>query len=68
MNKKEAAIITAFTGISLGGKLFSEFHKYAEEKFNRLVFTHEMATTEFWEKLKELSKPDIMNLIENIED
>jgi hypothetical protein len=67
MNKRETAIITAFTGISFGGKLFPEFHKYAEEKFGHPIWTHEMASENFWEKLKELSKNDFINLVENIE-
>jgi len=66
MNKKESAIISAYTGISFGGKLFSDFHKYVEEKFNRPVFTHEMASEEIWEKIKKLSENDFINLVENI--
>lgn len=68
MNKRESAIITAYTGISFGGKLFSEFHKYVEEKFGHPVWTHEMAEKEFWEKLKKLSESDFIDLVENIKD
>ena len=63
MNKRETAIITAYTGISFGGKLFNEFHKYAEEKFGHPIFTHEMASPEFWEKLKKLSEDDMHALL-----
>ena len=68
MNKRESAIISAYTGLSFGGKLFSEFHKYVEEKFGHPVWTHEMASKEFWEKLKKLCEEDFINLAENIRD
>lgn len=68
MNKKESAIISAFTGISFGGTLFSEFHKYAEEKFGHPIWTHEMANEEFWVKLKELSTNDFTDLVNGIKD
>ncbi len=68
MNKRESAIISAYTGISFGGKLFNEFHKYVEEKFGHSVWTHEMANESFWGKLKELSTPDFTELAENIKD
>lgn len=68
MNKREAAIITAMTEINFGGTYFPEFHKYAEEKFGRPVFTHEMADKDFWDKLKELARNDFTLLAESIED
>jgi hypothetical protein len=68
MNKRETAIISAYTGISFGGSLFSEFHKYVEEKFGHSVWTHEMASPEFWEKLKKLSEQDLIEMIANIKE
>lgn len=68
MNKRESAIISAYTGVSFGGELFSEFHKYVEEKFGHPVWTHEMAKESFWVKLKELSFNDFSELAKNIED
>ena len=62
MNKREAAIISAYTGIGFGGYHFSEFHKYVEEKFGHPVFTHEMANQSFWDKLKELCFDDFKAL------
>ena len=38
MTKREAAIITAYTGILIGK--FNDFHKYIEEKAGRGVYTH----------------------------
>jgi len=66
MNKKESAIICAYTGVSFGGELFSPFHQYVEEKFNRPVFTHEMADPDFWVKLKDLARDDFIELAKNI--
>lgn len=68
MNKSEAVIIQAMTGISFGGELFSEFHQYVEKKFNRPVWTHEMAEKKFWEKLKELAMDDFISLVNDIKD
>ncbi len=67
MTLRESAIISAFTGVGFGGRLFPEFHKYVEEKFGHSVFTHEMASQEFCDKLKELSKPYFIKLAESIE-
>ena len=64
MNKREAAIITAYTGIYTGN--LSEFHSYAGEKFGHPIFTHEMADTEFLANLKELCREDFMALFEGI--
>ncbi len=68
MNKREAAIISAYTEVSFGGSHFSEFHKYVEEKFGHPVWTHEMGSKEFWDELKILSKDDFCYLAENLED
>ena len=51
MNKREAAVISAYTGILLGE--FSDLHKYVEEIFGRPVFTHEFPRVE--NEMKELS-------------
>lgn len=67
MNKREAAIITAFTGISFGGESFSEFHKYVEEKFGCAIFTHDMADKNFWNSLREFSRQDFLDLSNSIE-
>lgn len=67
MTKEEAAIISAYTGISFGGEHFNCFHKYAEEKFGHPVFTSEMASAEWWEKLKLLCADDFIRLANNLE-
>lgn len=62
MNNREAAIISAYTGVSFGGAHFSHFHQYVEEKFGRSVWTHEMADERFWAALKELAKDDFIEI------
>ncbi len=68
MNKRETAIITAVTGVSFGGPLFNEFHKYVEEKFEGPILTLEMTAQGFWDKLKELAMDDFACLVENVTD
>ena len=60
MNKREAAIVTAYTGRMIGS--FSDFHGYVEEVFKRPVFTHELGDKRIADKLKELSKPDFISI------
>ncbi len=66
MDNREAAIISAFTGISFGGSHFSHFHKYAEEKFGQPIWTHRMADEDFWIKLKELAKNDFLEICNSL--
>ena len=64
MTKREAAIISAYTGIMLGS--FSDTHKYAEEVMGRPLFTNQFAQNSICEELKEKSKPDFIKICENI--
>lgn len=64
MNKREGAIVTAYTGILIGD--FSEFHKYIEEIMGRPVFTIEMANKKTTKEIKEKSKTDFIKLSESI--
>ena len=58
MTKREAAIVSAYTGILLGE--FGEMHKYIETLFGRPVFTHELGNERIFEEIKTLSKPDFL--------
>lgn len=60
MTKREAAIISAYTGILIGK--FSDLHKYVQEKFDREVLTIEFASKHFESTLKKLSKSDFLNI------
>lgn len=66
ITKREAAIITAYTGIVLGS--FGEAHKFIEEILGRSVWTHELANNELWEEIKEKAKPHFIAINENIGD
>ena len=62
MTKREAAIISAYTGVLVGE--FDNLHKYIESLFNRPVFVHELPTLA--DLIKEKSRSDFMAL--KIED
>ena len=66
MDNHEAAIISAYTGISFGKSNFTHFHKYAEEKFGHSIWTHEMAFEQFWIRLKELAKNDFLEICNSL--
>lgn len=58
MTKREAAIVSVYTGVLIGD--FSDFHAYAEEVMGRPIFTHEFPNIA--DELKEKSKKDFMNI------
>lgn len=60
MTKKEAAIVTAYTGFMLGD--WHEFHKYAEKLFKRPIFTDEFAKPKMIEKMRIKSKKDFCSI------
>lgn len=58
MTKREAAIVSAYTGILIGE--FDDMHEYIEEIMQRPVFTHEMPF--IWNEIKERSREDFLNI------
>lgn len=58
MTKREAAIVSAYTGYLIGE--FSDFQAYAEEIIGRPIFTHDLTRLEY--ELKEKSKADFMSI------
>ena len=64
MNKREAAVISAYTGI-LCCK-FSTVHEYAEEVLGRPVYTHEFAFNDFTVKLKEAAKWEFITICQRV--
>lgn len=67
MTKHEAAIIQAYTGITmLVGDDFQIFTKYCADLLGHPIFTHEYPDYE--EKIKELSKTDFIEICRNLED
>ena len=64
MTKKEAAIISAYTGIFLGE--FSDMHEYIEQILGRPVFTHQLANEDINNEIKNKSRDDFMSLSKEI--
>lgn len=58
ITKREAAIISAYTGFLLGE--WDEVHKYIQELMGRPVWTHEMP--KLWDEIQAKAKPDFMKL------
>lgn len=63
MTRREAAIISAYTGVLCVS--FDALQEYVEEILGRSVFTHEMA--ERAEEIKEKSKKDFLLLCNSVE-
>ena len=67
MTKHEAAVIMAYTGITmLTGDDISIFTEYCEKLVGHPIWTHEYPDRE--EEIKELSKPDFIEICRNLED
>lgn len=63
MTDREKAIVMAYTGISmLVGDKFSIFHEYIEKICGRPIWTHQLAEKKVWNKIKEKSEPDFIQL------
>ena len=60
MTKREAAIVSAYTGYLIGE--FSELHKYVEEIIGRPVYTHEMGNKETFDEIKSKAKNDFVSI------
>lgn len=66
MTLKERVIVETYTGVCMvTGDERNEVYKYMAELMGRPVFTHELASKEIQDQLKELSKPDFVKLCEN---
>ena len=60
LTRDQAAIIGLYTGVSMGP--FEDVQKFAEDLLERPVFTHELANQDLCEKLKELVKPQFIQI------
>lgn len=61
MTKREAAIVSAYTGFLLGD--FGAMHEYIEEIMGRPVFTHEMGSGGVVDQIQAKAKPDFLQLV-----
>lgn len=60
MTKEEKLIVSAYTGVLMTD--FNDFHKFAEKKLDRPVFTHEFALKTTADELKLSVKKDFLRL------
>lgn len=67
MTKQESILISAYTGFMIT-ETFSEVHSFIEQTLDRPVFTHELASTQLTNELREKLKPQILELIKTIKD
>lgn len=58
LTKKQAAIITASTGVLVGS--ISNFHEYAEKICGHAIYTHELYLESMLNYLKERSRNDFL--------
>ena len=67
MTKHEAAVIEIYTGIvMLTGNDIKYAYEYAEKLLGFPIMTHEFLI--YADKLKELSKPDFIEICRHLED
>lgn len=60
MNKREAAIVSAYTGYLIGD--IKDMHRYIEEILGRQVFVHELANDDIVDEIREKSRYDFINI------
>ena len=60
MTKREAAIVSAYTGVLLGD--FDEMRRYINQIMGRSVYTHEMADGRVMQEIKRKAKNDFIDL------
>ena len=65
MTKKEAVLISAYTGFLLA-KNFGDVHEFCEELLGRPIWTHEFANDNVQQEIKDKCKPLIIELINGL--
>lgn len=61
MTKREAAIVSAYTGVLKGS--FFELKEYMDEILGCSAWTQALSGKEIWEEIKERSKKDFINIV-----
>lgn len=67
MTKREALVLSAFTGYLLW-RDFSDVHKLIEDTMNRPVWSHELGSKAFQEALREKLMPEVRDIIHGIRE
>jgi hypothetical protein len=60
LTKEQAIIITGYTGITACD--FSTFHEDVEKRLGHPIWTHEFASKELREKLREIYREDFIKI------
>lgn len=60
MTKREAAIVSAYTGFRIGD--WNETHKYIEEIMGRPILSHELGSPKIRIEMKKRSKQDFVSI------
>lgn len=66
MNKREAVVISAYTGTLLCE--FKDLHEYIEAVLGRSVFTHELGNKELVELIKFKSEEEFLEICSSIDE
>lgn len=66
MTRHEAVVLSAFTGILMCD--FQDMHEYIEKVMGYPVLTHEMGNREFMDEVKEATRSDFMEIVQNLTD
>ena len=61
ISKEDAVVLSAYTGVLMCD--FADLHTYIEQKLERPVFTHEMASDDLQKELKKASKADLLSIL-----
>ena len=64
MTKKEALIISAYTGVLMVD--FKSYHSFLEERIGRPIMSHELSEERFMAKIKECVKKDFLAICAEI--
>lgn len=69
MTLRERVIVETYTGVCMvTGEEREEVYKYMAALMGRPVYTHDLASKEIQEELKEKSKPDFIALCRTVEE
>ena len=60
MTKQEKIVVSAYTGVLMCD--VDDLQNYIQDKLGRPVLTHEFASKEVWEEIREKSKDDFLSI------
>lgn len=63
MTKYEKIVVSAYTGVLMCD--FADLHKYIQEKLDRPVWAHELASKAVWAEIEKATQPEFLALAEH---